>query len=59
MSEGTHQAAWLRIDVVYIGKTQFSRDEAHFPVSYEMNNRKKLSQHVFERIIIRVSGKPI
>ena len=40
-------------------KTQFSRDEAHFSVSYEMNDRKKLSQHVFERIIIRFSGKPI
>ena len=59
MSEGTHHAPWLRIVVVYIRKTQFSRDEAHFSVSYEMNDRKKLSQHVFERIIIRFSGKPI
>ena len=59
MSEGTHQAAWLRIVVVYIRKTQFSRDEAHFSVSYEMNDRKKLSQHVFGRIIILFSGKPI
>ena len=55
MNEGTHQAAWLRIVVVYIRKLQFSRDEAHFSVSYEMNDRKKLSQHVFERIIIRIS----
>ena len=54
VSEGTHHTAWLRIVVVYIRKTQFSRDEAHF-----MNDRKKLSQHVFERIMIRFSGKPL
>ena len=59
MSEGTHHTAWLRIVVVYIRKTQFSRDEAHFSVSYEINDRKKLSQHVFERIMIRFSGKPL
>ena len=59
MSEGTYQATWLRIIVVYIRKTQFSRDEAHFSVSYEMNDRKKLFKHLFERIIIRFSGKPI
>ena len=59
MSEGPHQTAWLRIVVVHIRKTQFSRDEAHFSVSYEMNDRKKLSQHVFERIMIRFSGKPL
>ena len=59
VSEGTHQAAWLHIVVVYIRKIQFSRDEAHFSVSNEMNDRKKLSQHVFERIIIWFSGKPI
>ena len=41
VSEGTHQASWLRIVVVYIRKTQFSCDEAHFSVSYEMNDRKK------------------
>ena len=52
MNEGTHQASWLRIVVVYIRKTQFSRDEAHFSVSYEMNDRKKLFHGVFERIII-------
>ena len=50
VSEGTHQAAWLRIVVVNIRKTQFSRDEAHFSVSYEMNDGKKLSQHVFEEL---------
>ena len=55
MSEGTHQAAWLRIVVVYIRKTQFSRDEAHFSVSYEINDRK----HVFEIIIIRFSGSSL
>ena len=53
MNEGTHQASWLRIVVVYIRKTQFSRDEAHFSVSYEMNDRKKLFHRVFERIMIR------
>ena len=53
MNEGTHQASWLRIVVVYIRKTQFSRDEAHFSVSYEMNDRKKLFQRVFENIMIR------
>ena len=53
MNEGTHQASWLRIVVVYIRKTQFSRDEAHFSVSYEMNDRKKLFHCVFERIMIR------
>ena len=58
MSKGTHHTAWLRIVVVYIQKTQFSHDEAHFSVSYEMNDRKKLSQHVFERIMIWFSGKP-
>ena len=52
MNEGTHQASWLRIVVVYIRKTQFSLDEAHFSVSYEMNDRKKLFHRVFERIII-------
>ena len=57
VSEGTHQTAWLCIVVVYIRKTQFSRDEAHFSVSYEMNDRKKLSQHVFERIMIRFSSE--
>ena len=40
-------------------KKKFSRDEAHSSVSYEMNDRNKLSQHVFERIIIRFSSKPI
>ena len=59
VSEGTHQTAWLRIVVVYIIKTQFSRDEAHFSVSYEMNDRKNLSQHVFERIMIQFFGKPL
>ena len=53
MNEGTHQASWLCIVVVFIRKTQFSRDEAHFSVSYEMNDRKKLFHRVFERIMIR------
>ena len=44
--------------LLFTYEKQFSRDEAHFSVSYEMNDRKKLSQHVFERIIIRFSGKP-
>ena len=59
VSEGTHHTAWLCIVVVYIRKTQFSRDEAYFSVSYEMNDRTKISQHVFERIMIRFSGKPL
>ena len=58
MNEGTHQASWLRIVVVYIRKTQFSRDEAHFSVSYEMNDRKKLFQCVFERIMIGSTSLP-
>ena len=53
MNEGTHQASWLRIVVVYIRKTQFSRDKAHVSVSYEMYDRTKLFHRVFERIMIR------
>ena len=53
MNEVAHQTPRFCIVVVYIRKTQFSRDEAHFSVSYEMNDRKKLLQRVFERIMIR------
>ena len=52
MNEVAHQTARFCIVVVYIRKTQFSRDEAHFSVSYEMNDRKKLFQRMFERIMI-------
>ena len=58
VNEVTHQINLLLLFTYERHNFLVTRLISHFSVSYEMNDRKKLFQHVFERIMIRFSCRP-